>query len=215
MQRNESNNEAYLLKTESVYEGYWKEGFYDGKGSEKTLINGRVDSSYDGYWKKGLFHGQGIYNSVFGKYEGEWNNGLLNGYATLEAHRYGYKGQWKEGLYHGYGEEWRYESTYKGFFFRGKWHGKGNYYYGRWREKIWKMSDLVFEGEFKQGLAIKHGIYKVYDGRVFISMGKINPYIAYDKGRVMIPFRREITLKGRYKCIMPDGLESIVLDPTF
>jgi len=79
----------------NVYEGEWKEGDRDGKGT-LTLNDG---SFYEGEWKDNFMQGQGTKTWPNGqKYEGEWKEGEKDGQGT---HTWSsgnvYEGEWKGG----------------------------------------------------------------------------------------------------------------------
>jgi len=54
-----------------------------------------------------------------------------------------YIGEWKNGKRDGYGEEDSTTSNYKGFYKENFWNGKG--------KRIWKTTNMVFEGTFTRG----------------------------------------------------------------
>ena len=63
--------------TKSRYEGEYREGWFDGKGTFYYS-----DSHYYvGDFVKGEFHGEGTLVSPTGSYKGKWNRGtLIEGY---------------------------------------------------------------------------------------------------------------------------------------
>jgi hypothetical protein len=91
----------YNRKTQAKYEGYFKNGWEDGKGI-KVYPNG---ASYKGNFKKGRKRGYGleIYPNI-GSYEGYFKNGKRFGFGI---------------------EKWLDGTIYEGQFYDDKWHGKG------------------------------------------------------------------------------------------
>src|SRR3989338_1678469 len=64
------------LPDSSVYDGNFKNGLFNGKGT----LTRRDGARYEGEFKDGLFDGKGIVNHSNGvKYEGEFKDGLANG----------------------------------------------------------------------------------------------------------------------------------------
>jgi antitoxin component YwqK of YwqJK toxin-antitoxin module len=65
-----------------VYQGYWKNGLMDGKGT--FYYKGFVLQC--GEWKKGKKHGPGIRyfkKSTTIEYDGNWKNGMKHGFGKL------------------------------------------------------------------------------------------------------------------------------------
>ena len=58
----------------TMYEGYWKDNYYDGHGV-LTSADGTV---YDCEWKHGMQEGNGKMTSADGleTYEGKWSDGI-------------------------------------------------------------------------------------------------------------------------------------------
>lgn len=53
---------GYLVSSDIVYDGYFKEGVKNGKG-KATLKNG---DRFEGWWQGDDFHGAGVYTFVSG-----------------------------------------------------------------------------------------------------------------------------------------------------
>ena len=67
---------GYLVASEIVYDGYFKDGMKNGKG-KATFKNG---DRYDGWWASDEPQGTGVFTFVTGdRYEGNFSYGKRNG----------------------------------------------------------------------------------------------------------------------------------------
>ena len=131
------------------YEGNWKNGKYEGKGKIYYSDNAR----YEGYWKNGKYDGIGtMYYTDGARYEGNWKNGRYDGVGTMYYSDGGrYEGDWKEGKYEGngkmyYGDGARYEGGFK----NGKREGKGAMFY---------TNGTIEKGEWKDDKKLRKGFF--------------------------------------------------------
>ena len=110
---------VYLIDNGStVYEGTWKMGERDGKGTSYWNMEGVNTKRYEGSWKDGERHGQGIaYDAIDGQavkaYEGEWEDGDRHGVGIAYDTEEGtptkvYDGEWANGYRTGQGTAYGY-----------------------------------------------------------------------------------------------------------
>ena len=146
---------GYLLKPDgSYYEGYFKNGLYEGKG-RIFLQTGQV---CEGIWVNGALDKGTIFFSNEKVYTGEINNFLACGEGTEESDEYVYEGPFVNGLKHGVGKVvWSDENQYEGEFFKGKIEGVGKH--------IWE--DRTYEGQWKANKMHGRGIITWNDGRTY------------------------------------------------
>ena len=85
----------------SIYEGYWLDDEYHGRGREIYSMR----AVYEGEWQNGKKHGKGIFECLDGlKYEGDYVEGKCHGIGVMvEADGTRYEGQFKDSLMHGQG----------------------------------------------------------------------------------------------------------------
>ena len=86
----------YKFAKGGVYEGEWKKGAYEGKGIYKFPDGG----IYDGEWKKGIYEGKGIFKYADGRvYEGDFKNNVPHGYGVGKdaSGKVVHDGEWKNG----------------------------------------------------------------------------------------------------------------------
>ena len=88
------NHEMEFVAGVGWYEGEYKNGKFDGKGSF-TFSDGR---RYEGQFQNGEKHGKGTFTFPDGrKYVGEWENGERNGQGTVTStDGYRYVGEFRE-----------------------------------------------------------------------------------------------------------------------
>lgn len=164
----------------TVYEGYWKDNYYDGHGV-LTSADGIV---YDCEWKHGMQEGNGKMTSADGleTYEGKWSDGTYEGYGVFFSKKEGYmyQGQWHKGHKHGEG---RYISLEEDIVFEGIWkddirHGKGkatlpngDVLDGEWDDALFSGTALLhystdewYNGSFCRGERHGEGCMHYKDG---------------------------------------------------
>ena len=125
-----------------VYEGDFKNNYYDGYGIYKFPDGG----IYEGEWKKGVYEGKGIRKWPDGRvYEGDFKNNYYDGYGIYKFPDGGvYEGEWKKGVYEGKGIfKWPDGRVYEGDFKNNVPHG-----YGIRKDASGKV---VHDGEWKDG----------------------------------------------------------------
>lgn len=142
--------------TSKVYEGQWRNGSRNGKGTATygKFHSKRSGDSYSGEWKNNDYHGQGTYTwaNDLKTYTGSWVSGNRHGHGTTTYggnHTYSggkYSGNWVEDHYEGEGTF----TAADGSKFVGQWkndkkHGMGILYdasgreikAGRWANDEW------------------------------------------------------------------------------
>lgn len=86
----------YKFASGGIYEGEWKNGQYDGKGIFKFADGG----IYEGEWKKSQYDGKGILKWADGRvYEGDFKNNEPNGFGVGKdaSGKVVHDGEWKDG----------------------------------------------------------------------------------------------------------------------
>ena len=131
------------LEDGSVYEGEYKHGKPNGKGSMTSYDNKTI---YDGDWVNGKREGIGklIISDEY-NYTGPFENDYFSGTGGVLCDNKGniYEGDFEKGKFEGYGHyKMSNGDTYIGEFKEGKFNGKGQY-----NDK----EGNLFDGEFKQG----------------------------------------------------------------
>ncbi len=128
------------------YEGYFKNGYYDGKGKIHMFDN----YNYEGYFKKGKYDGKGKYYSNTGnlKYEGSFKNGNFHGQGQYDEfnNKICYIGSFKKDKFCGKGvlKNFKADTEYTGMFKNDLFNGKGVL-------KNSKNNTIIAEGIFKDG----------------------------------------------------------------
>ncbi|KAK4755999.1 hypothetical protein SAY87_009756 [Trapa incisa] len=120
----------FFWPTGATYEGEFKNGFMDGKGT----YMGPSGETYRGLWVMNMQHGQGMKSFVNGDcYEGVWRRGLPDGQGKYQWHNGNYYiGQWRNGKLYGNGTLiWANGNRYDGFWEDGFPKGNGTY---RWED---------------------------------------------------------------------------------
>jgi len=144
----------------SIYEGYWAEAMFEGKG--------RLVTEYEvteGHWKKGQLHGYGNITRQDGSVlAGNFQRGQIVQGIEICANGNRYEGHFKNGKKHGLGKlvtkNQKEEITFEGMFVKGVMKGQGTVKFGQ---------DMFFEG-YLEG-AGGEGIMNFKDGSLF--QGKI------------------------------------------
>lgn len=150
-----------------IYEGYFLNGKYHGKGQE-TLHSGQT---YNGDWIKGKKHGDGeLITNTGSKYVGSFKNNKYHGFGTMIHSDSSYEGEWHHGTYHGYGTHKTHIGTYKGDFYFNVRHGKGtftdncgNTYTGHWKrglrdgQGVYQNADETYIGTWSNDLQSGYG----------------------------------------------------------
>lgn len=94
----------YKYSTRARYEGVWRGGFRDGKGT----MTWRDGASYYGDWSLGYAHGQGKFIDKVGNlYEGSFFMSMAHGENGVFINTLGetYEGEWRFDKKHGKGKE--------------------------------------------------------------------------------------------------------------
>ena len=115
-----------LITDETIYQGKFKRGLYNGKGILKNVKNNEI---YEGDFKKGQFDGHGQLKTENSTYIGEFVKGKKEGHGEIKYSDFkNYVGYFKEDEFHGDGTlETPDGECYQGVFFKGKKHGKGTF----------------------------------------------------------------------------------------
>ena len=144
-----ANGFATFYKPDSSkeYEGYWKDGRYDGNGTLTFYLNGK--KSYEGEFKNGQPDGKGVYyeNGQIAQ-EGEFKNSKLNGYGKQYKNgKKEYEGYFTDNLPNGQGIKY-YENgkkEYEGYFSNGQPNGYGTSYKKNGQKEV---EGLFVNGEY-------------------------------------------------------------------
>ena len=133
---NDEYNEQGILYDENkkvVYQGTFKNGYYDGNG--RLFFPDSAFVKYEGEFKNGEFNGIGklyLENSIIVKYEGTFKNGEFNGHGIKYNPKHKiYEGEFKNGLYYGIGKQYNSFNgimIYEGDFKNDLFNGQGVYY---------------------------------------------------------------------------------------
>jgi hypothetical protein len=176
-----------LAKANYTYEGDYKEGEINGKG---TLKNQNGEIIFEGEWKDNLLHKGTVkmplkFNEEIISYVGTINNGVpdgtgVNNYPNGDV----YEGEWQDGKHHGQGTKtWAIDN--KDIVLAGEALAKAKYFYeGEWAENkingkgILKNQngEIIFEGEWKDNLLHK-GTVKMplkFNEEIISYVGTIN-----------------------------------------
>ena len=140
------NENKYTTKDVKVYDGEWKDGKYNGTGTE-YYINKifKNTEKYQGDWKDGTYNGNGILlnDIIVTRRSDHYNYSIMTSEKVIE-----YSGGWENDKYHGQGEEYlmKYYNDngyhkvdnnikYKGQFANGLYNGFGILYHDFGRAK--------------------------------------------------------------------------------
>ena len=140
----------------SVYEGEFKHGKPNGKGSMTSYDNKTI---YDGDWVNGKREGNGklIISDEY-NYTGPFENDCFSGSGGILCDNIGniYEGDFEKNKFEGYGHyKMSNGDTYIGEFKEGLFHGKGQYN---------DNEGNLFDGEFKNGKKDGEGVLIKKDG---------------------------------------------------
>ena len=140
----------------SVYEGEFKHGKPNGKGSMTSYDNKTI---YDGDWVNGKREGNGklIISDEY-NYTGPFENDCFSGSGGVLCDNIGniYEGDFEKNKFEGYGHyKMSNGDTYIGEFKEGLFHGKGQYN---------DNEGNLFDGEFKNGKKDGEGVLIKKDG---------------------------------------------------
>ena len=152
MEKNGFGKEYTLGGNTLIFEGEFKNGKKNGKGTE-YINGGKKQKSFEGTYLNGKRHGKGIEYDPWGniKFKGEYSNGY-----KIEGKDYYSNGKLKFKLEkNGIGKEYHKNGklSFKGKFINGKKNGKGKNYH--------ENGKFYYEGEYKDGLL--NGYVKEYD----------------------------------------------------
>jgi hypothetical protein len=89
----------FLFMSGEEYHGSWLNDLPSGYGLLRLVEN----TVYEGEFAEGLFNGDGTYKSPSGSYEGTWKNGLQDGAGKEIIGKYEYNGGFSDGKKHGLG----------------------------------------------------------------------------------------------------------------
>lgn len=161
--------------SQGTYEGLVLEGRPDGFG----LMLYNNNSLYDGDWKAGKWNGQGAYVNEKDSIVGIWKDGELNGEAVIKTTEFIYQGECLGNLPDGLGTLVLKDSSYyAGEWISGKRDGYGDMiysnsdtYFGDWKDNlfngtgryIYDATGDYYDGEWKAGLQHGVGLYKSSD----------------------------------------------------
>ena len=138
-----------------IYDGKFKEGYADGKGTMYYYEGKKNIGNYTGLWKGSKRNGMGeMYNFTNGSiYNGLWADDKRNGKGELNFSNGGfYEGEFKDDKWNGKGKlNYSNGDYYDGYFVDDKKEGNGTY--------IYKDRDC-YEGSFKNDQ--RHGQGRIY-----------------------------------------------------
>jgi hypothetical protein len=145
-----------FYEDQSVYEGGWNNGKFQGYG---RLVTNEGDV-FMGMFEEGQLSGRG--KKVFhngNTYEGELLNSFPHGYGEeFMSDGSFYKGFYRNGLKHGKGiYNWPEGSSYEGMFNEDRIEGFGKY--------VWP--DKVYEGDWKDNIQHGNGVFTWNDGKKY------------------------------------------------
>ena len=157
------------LEDGSVYEGEYKHGKPNGKGSMTSYDNKTI---YDGDWVNGKREGIGklIISDEY-NYTGPFENDFFQGTGGVLCDNKGniYEGDFEKGKFEGYGHyKMSNGDTYIGEFKAGKFNGKGQYN---------DNEGNLFDGEFKLGKKEGNGVLIKKNGEKLEGKFKNDIYI--------------------------------------
>ena len=158
-----------FLEDGSIYEGEYKNGKPNGKGSMTSFDNKTI---YDGDWVNGKREGNGklIISDEY-NYTGPFENDLFSGSGGVLCDNKGniYEGDFEKGKFEGYGHyKMSNGDTYIGEFKGGLFHGKGQF-----NDK----EGNIFDGEFKNGKKDGEGVLIKKDGEKLVGKFKNDVFI--------------------------------------
>jgi hypothetical protein len=140
---------VYSISPEKYYEGNFKDGEKEGKGTYyDESFGGHTSKKYIGEFKNNLYHGKGIL-TYLGTYEGDFYLGMMHGKGIQKSYNgWVFEGEFKfnERFYGAF--TFKDNTKYVGEYVDEKRNGKGKYYD--------ENSQLQFEGRFKDGQLIKN-----------------------------------------------------------
>jgi len=138
------NGYGKCVYKDSVYEGQWLGGVFNGQGK---LTWNKGGAFVGEFYKDKMWTGKGVvYTTLDGfslRYEGEYKSGQRNGHGKIVYEDSVYEGEWLSGKKHGQGKlTWNEGGAFVGTFREDKkWSGSGKIVY----------ADAVYEGQFKDG----------------------------------------------------------------
>lgn len=142
-----------VSKTNYCFNGVWKNGLPNGKGSYTVTFSKNRSANVTGTFKDGL-NGETTWTFSDGcKFVGTVQNGNpAKGVYTTAKERY--EGEIQNYRYHGKGTLYRGNDRYEGDFRNGNFNGRGTYYYpegkwtGLWKDNVqWDGQGLIFYHE--------------------------------------------------------------------
>ena len=178
----------YYSNGNILYEGYFLNGKFDGKG-KYIYDNGDY---FIGQYKNGLRTGKGklYYRNGNIMYEGDFINNKRDGFGKYiyEDGKY-YIGQWKNDLFHGKGTQYYPNGNifYEGDFVNDKREGfgkyiyeDGKYYIGQWKNDLfhgkgteyYPNGNIMYEGDFVNDKREGFGKFINEDGKYYIGQWK-------------------------------------------
>lgn len=176
---------------------------------------------------EGQPHGTGYMdydlNGYYAEYEGQWVNGERSGKGHYQqfskgggaSHSYGYKGEWLHDQPHGKGVEKVSKETgvhlstvsevYTGPFREGKRHGHGKIVADHFDGNFTDGKDR-FEGDFLEGHAVGHGVWKYANGDQF--EGEFANDRREGPGKYTFKDGRSFRGEWQYDVLQPESIEA-------
>ncbi len=158
------NGKGTFVYGNGSYQGDWKNGKHNGKGTYKWVESGTI---YTGDWVDGEMTGSGILTATSKKsqyysdiYEGQFLNGFKEGKGkqTWGYEKNTYEGNWKKGNPNGTGVFIYFKGTdssnfesYEGSFKDGLFDGFGTHKVGRLSKTAYYNEIRIYEGNFSNG----------------------------------------------------------------
>ncbi|KAM9841543.1 MORN repeat-containing protein 3 [Aulostomus maculatus] len=162
-------------KSGATYNGEWKFGKYDGRGSYSTLVPETKEyaKKYCGEWKNGKKHGYGTYfRNGSAVYEGEWSEDHRSGLGRMyDKSGDIYEGEWMKDKKHGRGiMRFANGNWYEGSWRDGKKNGNGKFFYadkgqlykGFWVDGVAKCGTVSDFGRDDAPTPTKYPIPKIH-----------------------------------------------------
>ena len=150
-----------------IFYGEYLLGKRHGFGKVLEIRNDRCHDVYEGFFRNGKYHGKGIAYSNGNIYRGYFHDGYLTGYVKIFQQITGklvFEGQFVNNHIEGYGISFLFDENnnqygfYQGLFHLSEWHGQG----------ACQINHCKYVGEFDNGFLIKGKKYVMdslqYDG---------------------------------------------------
>jgi hypothetical protein len=183
---------VFLYNNGLKYDGYWKDGCWDGQG---TLIYGSgkwEGDKYVGHYERCNRQGYGVYYYSNGnRYEGQWGNNKTNGYGVYYFADGGrYEGQWLDDKRNGNGTRYYANGDkFVGVYENDErvsgitYYANGDQYEGKVNDNLKRQGQGTLttkngekqEGEWENDILFNGWITKLNGDKIKIENGKVAP----------------------------------------